>query len=129
MTRKQILIVDDDQSIIKTIQFSLQATTNWEILKASSGKEGLLLAQATPPDLILLDVMMPVLDGIGVLHQLRNITATQKIPVIFMTAKALQKEQNSLKELDIQGIICKPFDAARLAEQICLLLDWESLEI
>lgn len=129
MTRKQILIIDDDHSILRTTQLALEVTTDWKILAASCGEEGLTLAQAEPPDLILLDMMMPVLDGIGVLHQLRIMTTTQQIPVIFMTAKALTEEQQSLKNLNIQGIISKPFDVVGLAKQICLLLNWEESEI
>lgn len=124
MKRKQILIVDDDTSVRTTIELTLQVTTDWQLLTASSGKECLLLAQKKPPDLILLDVMMPDLDGIEVLRQLRASPKTQKIPIIFLTAKALAKEQQNLKSLDVQGVILKPFDAMALSEQICLLLDW-----
>ena len=128
MTRKKILIVEDDESIQATIELSLEVTTNWTFLKASSGKEALLLAQTKQPDLILLDVMMPDFDGIEVLIQLRKNPTTQEIPVIFLTAKALAKEQQKLKDLDVQGVIPKPFDAVNLGEQICSLLNWESTE-
>lgn len=128
MTCKQILIVEDDESIQATIELSLEVTTNWVFFKASSGKEGLLLAQTKHPDLILLDVMMPDCDGIEVLRQLRNTPTTQKIPVIFLTAKALANEQQKLKKLDVQGVISKPFDALNLGKQICSLLDWKSTE-
>ncbi|VEP18719.1 Two-component response regulator, CheY subfamily [Hyella patelloides LEGE 07179] len=124
MSHKQILIVDDDDTVRATVEFSLEVTTNWKILTACSGKEGLSLAQSKSPDLIILDVMMPVLDGIEVLQQLRTNISTQKIPVIFLTAKTLTQEQQKLKNLGVQGIISKPFDAINLEKQICLLLDW-----
>ncbi|MDJ0647449.1 MAG: response regulator [Xenococcaceae cyanobacterium MO_188.B19] len=124
MSDKQILIVDDDNNVRATVQLSLQATTNWEIFIAGSGKEGLFLAQTKLPDLILLDVMMPDLDGIEVLRQLRSNSATQAIPIIFLTAKTLVKEQKQLKDLEVQGIIPKPFGAIDLEKQICLLMDW-----
>lgn len=124
MSHKQILIVDDDYSVRATVELSLEVTTDWEISTACSGKEGLFLAQSKLPDLILLDVMMPDVDGIEVLQQLRTNTLTQKIAVIIITAKTLTVEQEKLKHLEIKGIISKPFDAMNLNKQICLLLDW-----
>ncbi|WP_026102777.1 response regulator [Pleurocapsa sp. PCC 7319] len=124
MSQKQILIVDDDDNVRATVKLSLQVTTDWEILTVGSGQECLSLAQTKPPDLILLDVMMPGLDGIEVLRQLRIDAVTQAIPVIFLTAKTLLKDQKQLKDLEVQGIISKPFDAMDLAKQICLLLKW-----
>ena len=124
MSHKQILIVDDDYTVRATVELSLEVTTDWEISTAGSGKECLSLAQTKHPDLILLDVMMPDLDGIEVLRQLRNNNTTQAIPVIFLTAKTLFKEQKQFKNLKVQGIIPKPFDAMNLGKQICLLLNW-----
>lgn len=124
MSHKQILIVDDDHNVRATVELSLQVTTDWVILTACSGKEGLSLAQTKPPDLILLDVMMPGLDGIEVLQQLRTNISTQKIPVIFLTAKTMAKEQQKLNNLEVQGVISKPFDAMDLGKKICLLLNW-----
>ena len=126
MKPKQILIVDDDYAVRATIELSLQVTTDWVIWTASSGKEGLSMAKTKQPDLILLDMMMPALNGIEVLHQLRTTMTTQEIPVIFLTAKALTIEQQELKNLDIQGVISKPFDALGLGEQICSLLNWQN---
>jgi CheY-like chemotaxis protein len=126
MKPKQILIVDDDYAVRATIELSLQVTTNWVIWTANSGQEGLSMAKTKQPDLILLDMMMSALNGIEVLHQLRTTTATQEIPVIFLTATALTKEHEELKNLNIQGVISKPFDALGLGEQICSLLDWQN---
>ena len=124
MSHKQILIVDDDYTVRATVELSLEVTTNWEILTACSGKEGLSLARAKPPDLILLDVMMPGIDGLEVLRQLRNDSATQAIPVVFLTAKTPIEKQEHLKDLKVRGVISKPFDAINLGKQICLLLNW-----
>ena len=68
--------------------------------------------------------MMPDLEGIAVLRQLQTNPSTQKIPVIFLTAKTLATEQQQLKNLGVQGLISKPFDALNLGKQICLLLNW-----
>ena len=124
MKPKQILIVDDDYAVRATIELSLQVATNWVIWTASSGQEGLSIAITKQPDLILLDMVMPALNGIEVLHQLRTTVATQEIPVIFLTAKGLTKEHKELKNLNIQGVISKPFDALSLGEQIRSLLGW-----
>lgn len=124
MSHKQVLIVDDDYTVRATVELSLQVTTDWEILTACSGKDGLSLAQIKRPNLILLDMMMPDFDGIEVLQQLRTNTLTQEIPVIFLTAKTLAKEQQQLENLGVRGVIPKPFDALNLEKQICFLLDW-----
>lgn len=126
MDHKQILVIDDDHGVRKTIELSLQVTTDWEVLTAASAEEGLLLAQNHDPDAILLDVMMPDCDGIEVLRQLQNNTATQNIPVIFLTAKALAREQQKLNDLEVKGVIPKPFDAINLCQRIRLLLNWQS---
>jgi CheY-like chemotaxis protein len=124
MSHKQVLIVDDDYAVRTTIQFALEATTDWEILTAASGTECLYLAETKPPDLILLDMMMPDLDGMTVLRQLRAKSSTDNIPVILLTAKTLIKEKEKLQDLNVTGVISKPFNAVNLAEQICLLMDW-----
>ena len=126
MTEKQILIIDDDNDVRKTIELSLQVTTNWKLLTASSGQEGLSVAIADRPDAILLDVTMPDFDGIETLRQLQTNTATEAIPVIFLTARGMAKEQQKLKSLGVKGLISKPFDAVELGEQICSLLGWQS---
>ena len=125
MDCKQVLVVDDDDGVRKTIELSLQVTTDWKILTAASGKEGLNIAQTEQPDAILLDVMMPNIDGIETFHQLQSSHITKEIPVIFLTATVSKKEQQSLKNLSIQGLIFKPFDALDLHEQICNLLHWQ----
>lgn len=124
MTPKKVLIVDDDDNVRRVLEITLQATTDWEILEAASGREGLTLADTQHPDVILLDVMMPDLDGVETFRQLQAKITTQAIPVIFLTAKALANEQQKLKNLGIQGLIAKPFEAASLGKQICGLLHW-----
>lgn len=121
---KRILIVDDEMGIRKITQISLKAIAGWDVIEAASGQEGLAIAQAEQPDAILLDVMMPGMDGIKTFQHLQANPATQAIPVIFLTAKARISEQKEFSELPITGIITKPFKAPDLAQQMRSLLHW-----
>lgn len=121
---KCVLVIDDDLGIRTITQISLKAIANWEVLAAASGQEGIAIAQTEPLDAILLDVMMPEMDGITTLEHLQANPITQTIPVILLTAKAQVFEQQQLTELPVRGIITKPFKALELVRQICLLLNW-----
>ncbi|XHX75925.1 MAG: response regulator [Stenomitos frigidus ULC029] len=90
---KRVLIVDDEAGIRKITQISLKAIAGWEVLTAASGQEGLAIAQAEQPDAILLDVMMPGMDGITTFQHLQTNSNTRAIPVILLTAKAQFSEQ------------------------------------
>ncbi|NJM76069.1 MAG: response regulator, partial [Acaryochloridaceae cyanobacterium RU_4_10] len=108
---KCVLVIDDDNGIRNLIRFSLEALTLWEVLTASSGKEGLAIAQSRHLDAILLDVMMPDLDGVATFRQLQVNPSTKGIPTIFLTAKAQAKEYEEHLALGIAGVITKPFKA------------------
>jgi CheY-like chemotaxis protein len=120
---RQILVIDDEEAIRLIIQASLEFTTSWTVLLASSGTEGLKMAQAEQPDAILLDVMMPEMDGISILHQLQTHPLTQNIPAIFLTAQVKEAERKKLKALGA-GVLSKPFDPSAIAHQIKTLLNW-----
>lgn len=122
MTRK-ILVVDDEQAIQIILKASLEFTAGWQILLASSGPEGMKVAQAEQPEVILLDVMMPGMDGISLFHQLQAQPLTQDIPVIFLTAQAREAELKALEILGT-GVILKPFEPEAIARQIRTLLSW-----
>jgi CheY-like chemotaxis protein len=94
-----------------------------EVVDASSGADGIEKAAAEQPDAILLDVMMPMLDGPSTLAALRNQPATSKIPVIFLTAKAMPSEVERLRSLGAAGVLTKPFDPMTLASQVRALLE------
>ncbi len=121
---KRILIIDDEPGIRRITQISLNMIAGWEVLAAASGQEGVAIAQAEQPDAILLDMMMPVMDGVATLKQLQMNPDTKKIPVILLTAKAQISEQQEFAELPIIGIITKPFKAPDLVQQMCALLHW-----
>ncbi|MEA5452410.1 response regulator [Leptolyngbya sp. CCNP1308] len=122
---KRILLIDDDDGARRIIQFSLEAAAGWEVLTAASGVNGLSLAQTEPLDAVLLDVMMPDLDGPATFQRLQENPATRSIPVIMLTAKASPTEHQPLLELGIAGIITKPFKIPALIAQVRAILNWQ----
>jgi CheY-like chemotaxis protein len=124
---KSLLLIDDDDDIREIAQLSLEVGTDWQILTAASGAEGIEIARNNMPDAILLDVMMPVLDGPATLDQLRADTKTRNIPVVFLTAKARPAERDRLAGLAVSGVLAKPFDPLLLATQLRAALGWENV--
>ena len=124
MTTKLILIVDDEESIQTVVQFGIQMVADWEVLIASSGPQGIKIAKDRLPDVILLDVMMPDMDGITTFKALQCDPQTAQIPVIFLTAKAQTAERRQFNDLGVSGVITKPFNSLDLPEQISKVLDW-----
>jgi CheY-like chemotaxis protein len=120
---RRILVIDDEEAIRIIIQASLEFTAGWTVLLAASGAEGLTMAQAEQPDAILLDVMMPEMDGVSLFHQLQIQPLTQNIPAIFLTAQARNVERKKLESL-ASGVISKPFEPSAIAHQIRTLLNW-----
>jgi len=121
---KRILIVDDEDDIREVGQMTLEMMAGWEVRTASSGEEALAMAAAHPPDAILLDVMMPVMDGPATLARLRAEPATAGVPVVFLTAKAQAADQRRLAEMGAAGVLAKPFDPMTLADQVSRTLGW-----
>jgi CheY-like chemotaxis protein len=124
MLTKRILLIDDEKSISLVIQLSLSQLANWVVLTADSSAEGLRQAQAEKPDAILLDLMMPGMDGFTVLKKLKENPETADIPVILLTAKVQPGGFNPSDEQPLSGILTKPFDPLTLADQITEILDW-----
>jgi CheY-like chemotaxis protein len=127
MTKKQVLVIDDNPDIQRLVQIILEELAGWNVLIATSGIEGIDLAMQENPDAILLDVMMPILDGIETFKKLQENGKTQKIPTIFLTARVMVNEQEYLSSLGAKGIIIKPFNPDILAQDICDLLDWRTM--
>jgi len=121
---KTLLIVDDDDDIREVAQLTLEMGAPWTVLSAASGATGVEVAVSARPDAILLDVMMPELDGPATLEQLRGDPRTRDIPVIFLTAKARPTDRDRLEGLDVTGVLAKPFDPLELPGQIAALLGW-----
>ena len=124
MTRKQILLIDDQPDIQTVVRLSLKIVRGWQVFTASSGKEGIQQAKTHQPDAILLDVMMPEMDGPATLASLKADPVTQSIPVIFLTAETRAADRKKLYELGAQGVINKPFNPTTLASQIAGFLSW-----
>ena len=124
MLSKQILMIDDESDIQTVARIGLTIMSDWQVLTASSGKEGIAQAKSHKLDAILLDVMMPDMDGIATLKALKADSSTQSIPIIFLTAKSRALNRKELYALGAQGVIHKPFDPTSLASQIAGFLGW-----
>ncbi|MEC4984016.1 MAG: response regulator [Oscillatoria sp. PMC 1068.18] len=122
--KKQILVIDDEAAIQRVIQLTLSITAGWEVMSAKSGWEGVEKASLNQPDAILLDLMMPELNGIATLEKLRAQDSTKEIPVIIMSGKTNLTQEKPLSMLEVAGIIAKPFDPLSLANQISNALAW-----
>lgn len=121
MTRR-ILIVDDEDDIRTVAQASLEIMGDWEVLTAASGHEGIAKATTEQPDVILLDVMMPDIDGPTTFQKLQANPSTQHIPVILLTAKAQAADQRRFSELGVVAVLTKPFDPVTLSDQLVAAL-------
>jgi CheY-like chemotaxis protein len=127
MPQRRVLVVDDEDTIREIAALSLEAVAGWDVLTAASGRDGHREAAAAGPDAILLDVMMPDLDGPATVALLRSDPATSGIPIILVTAKVQASERQRFSSLDgVSGVIAKPFDPMTLAEQVQELLAWRS---
>ena len=117
-TLQRILYVEDEPDIQTVARFALENIGGFTVKACSSGEEALREAEAFAPDLILLDVMMPGMDGPSVLKALRDISALVEVPVAFMTAKVQPAEIEYFKSLGARDVIPKPFDPMALADQV-----------
>lgn len=118
----RVLYVDDEADIREIVGLSLGLDPDITVEIASSGAEALTAVQAQLPDLILLDVMMPDMDGPTTLFRLRERAESREIPVVFMTARAQRREIERFKTLGALGVIAKPFDPISLASDLKALL-------
>lgn len=123
MTIEKVLLVDDEPDIRRIGELSLKAVGKLAVTLAASGEEALALARAARPDVVLLDVMMPGLDGPATLEKLRSEPDTAAIPVVFMTAKTQKHETERFLALGAAGVIHKPFDPMTLPAELRRLLE------
>lgn len=124
MGTKRILVVDNEEYIQEVTKICLETVAGWEVLTACSGLEGIKKAEIDQPDAILLDVMMPEMDGMTTLSKLQANPATKEIPVIFLTAKIQASDQHRYAQMGMPRAIAKPFNPLELAEQIANALGW-----
>lgn len=124
MTDKRILIIDDEADVREIAKVSLEITKQWQVTTAASGDEGLALASSCHPDAILLDVVMPQVDGLATLIKLRENMDTCHIPVILLTATMRLATQPAYAAAGAKAILVKPFDPGLLGGQIEAALGW-----
>jgi len=118
MSSLRVLHVDDEPDIREVVEMSLGLDPEFVIKSCSSGADALAASDTWPPDLILLDVMMPIMDGPATLKQLRARPGTTHTPVVFMTARAQPREIEAFVTLGVVGVIPKPFDPMTLANSV-----------
>jgi CheY-like chemotaxis protein len=124
MNQKRLLMIDDEEAIQTVVKFGIQLAAGWEVLFANGGRIGINIAAREIPDAILLDVMMPEMDGIATFKALQANPITAGIPVIFLTAKAQAAERRQLNDLGVSGVITKPFNSLDLPDRITKILNW-----
>lgn len=121
---RTVLIIEDEEHIREVAELSLASVAGWDVLQAAGGEDGLAIARDQRPDAILLDVMMPDMDGPTTLAQLQHDPDTADIPVIFLTAKLYEPDRN-LADTPARGVIAKPFEPMELARHVADLLGWD----
>ena len=121
---QRVLYVEDEQDIRTVAKLALEMVGGFQVKICSSGEDAVREAVAFAPDMILLDVMMPGMDGPTTLQQLRGLPELAQVPVVFMTAKVQSAEIAQYKALGAKGVIPKPFDPMTLATQVRAL--WET---
>lgn len=119
----KVVIIDDEEDIRSVASMSLGILGGIEVVEAEGGRDGIAKAAAEQPDAILLDAMMPEMDGPATLEALRNNPDTASIPVIFLTAKAIRSEVDKLMAMGAAGVLSKPFDPTTLATQVREILE------
>jgi DNA-binding response OmpR family regulator len=117
MARGKVLVVDDEEYIQHILNFSLGAE-GYEVITAADGEEAVNIARSEKPDIIVLDIMMPKMDGYEACKQLKADPRTQNIPVILLTAKGREVDRKLGAEAGADDYVVKPFSPGRLIERV-----------
>ena len=123
-TMRRILVIDDEADIREIAKMSLKITKQWEVLTAATGLEGVAIAATEQLDAILLDVIMPEMDGLTTLKNLNANPTTQHIPVLLLTATVRAVTRQQYAESGAKAVLLKPFDPGLLGSQIEQALNW-----
>jgi CheY-like chemotaxis protein len=121
---RRILIIDDEDDIREVAALSLESIAGWTVLTASSGADGIRTAMSEKPDAILMDVMMPAMDGPTTFKEMQKTPSIAHIPVVLLTAKVQGVDQRRFAGLGVAAVLFKPFDPLTLAEQMSSALGW-----
>ena len=119
---KRVLIIDDEDDIREIAGAGLELGCGWTVFSACNATEGIAAAVREHPDVILLDVMMPDMDGPTAVTHLRADARTRDIPVILLTAKVQVADRQRYMQAGVQGVIAKPFDPLTLGEEVVAIL-------
>lgn len=117
----RVLLIEDNPDILKVASLALRLDGRFQVLQASSGRQGLAMARVEHPDLVVLDVVMPEMDGYETLRRLKADAETAAIPVIFLTINGTSAEQEQSLALGALGLVPKPFDPLQLPGQLLAL--------
>lgn len=117
LKRKKILVVDDDRDLVEELTLTLQAS-GWEITQAYDGQEGLEKARKEKPDLVLLNLVLPTMDGFQVCRELKNNPETKSIPVMLLTAKTQERDQRIGHEAGVDDYLTKPYERDVLLKRV-----------
>jgi CheY-like chemotaxis protein len=121
---RRILVVDDDAGIREVTQVSLELVGGHQVTTAACGRDALVQARQERPDAILLDVMMPGLDGPATFERLQAEPSTRDIPVILLTARLQSSDRARLVGLGVRAVLSKPFDPMTLPGEVAEILGW-----
>ena len=119
------LVVDDDESVREVTVIALEAVAGWQVVSAGGGREAFELAAQHDFDVIVLDLMMPDMDGITTFSHLQQIERCAGVPVVLLTAKAQVGAAQPWDGIDIAGVISKPFDPMTLSGEVAAMVGWE----
>lgn len=124
MSQRRILVVDDSRVVHELARIALQTIGGWELLSVESGAAAVGVAVAEQPDAVIVDVMMPDMDGPATVRSLRETAETRGLPIIFLTGHHDPDELDRLAALDVAGVLRKPFELTTLAGDIAAMLGW-----
>ncbi|MGH7675632.1 MAG: response regulator [Gemmatimonadales bacterium] len=111
------LVIDDDPDLLLLVRRTLEFTAGWQVVTALSGAQGLELARADPPDVVLVDLMMPDMDGYEVCRRIKGEPATAAVPVVLLTARR-EVDERRLAAVGAAGFVLKPFQPDELARRV-----------
>lgn len=123
MNSSKVLLVDDNADLRKLVSKTLTSLSDWQVDTADSGLAALAFLEDHKPDLILMDVSMPQMDGLTTISEIKKREHWRHIPIILITARVQNHEMNQYRHLAIAGVISKPFDPIKLPQQIKRLLE------
>ncbi len=122
---RHILIIDDEDDIREVAALSLESIAGWRVSVAPCAQDGIQAAITQQPDAILMDVMMPAMDGPTAFKEMQQIPSIAHIPVVLLTAKVQGVDQRRFAGLGVAAVLFKPFDPLTLADQMSAALGWK----